>query len=77
MVSLSAWEDRELKRIHCLLLKPYENTKQDFRILHFIGDMIQVLLQPIQPLVLLCCIPIVTDRLSDHESIRSVKTGEV
>lgn len=40
MVSLSVWE----VRIHFLLLKSYKKTKQIFKMLHLIGDMIQVLL---------------------------------
>jgi len=75
MVSLSAREDREMKGIHCLLLKPYKKSTQNFNILHCIGDMIQVLLHTIQPLVLLRVVPIVGDSLSDHDVIHSVKIG--
>lgn len=59
-----------------LLVETLQKKKsQSFKILHLTGDTIQVLLQPIQPLVVLCSIAV--DRLSDHGGIHNVKTGEV
>lgn len=59
-----------------LLVETLQKKKsQSFKILHLTGDTIQVLLQPIQPLVVLCSIA--ADRLSDHGGIHNVKTGEV
>jgi len=60
-----------------LLVESLQKKKksQSFKILHLTGDTIQVLLQPIQPLVVLCSIAV--DRLSDHGGIHNVKTGEV
>lgn len=75
IVSLTTRGDTEKDILLVIETLHTHTNNQSFKILHLIGDIIQVLLQPIQPLVLLCSIAV--DRLSNHGGIHNVKTGEV